>query len=371
MSALEIFREVARDPAKVAREWKASGKKVIGYRCLYVPEEVIWAAGMLPFPLYGTPEPIRLADSYFQACTCEFVRNLFDHALDGKYEFLDCLALSNTCDIVRRLCDIWDNYIDGIPVHMINNPQKLQNPGNHDFFYEELRRFKVRMEEISGNQVSDEKLQAAIDLFNETRSLLKEIYALRQQDPPLLSGSDALDICMAVSVMPNDQANPLLKDLLGELTSGQAAEAFGPRIMVTGSVLDNPALIKMIEEEDGVVVVDDLCNTIRNFWYAIEPNDDPLEAIYAYMNKRPLCACIHPTEGRLDYLNELVDTFDVEAVIYFNLKYCHPFLYEAPLFAKALKERDIPTNILEVGHDMSGHGQLRTRVQAFIEMLEL
>ena len=128
---------------------------------------------------------------------------------------------------------------------------------------------------------------------------------------------------------------------------------------------------RMVEEEGSVVVADDLCNTMRSFWYKVDKEEDPLEALYKFENKRPLCACMHPPEVRFDYLMELVREFEVDAVIYFNLKYCHPFLYEAPLFQRRLQEQGIPAVFLETGHDLSGVGQLRTRVQAFIEMLEL
>ena len=372
MGALAQLRHVARDPAATARAFKARGGKVVGYRCLYSPEEVITAAGMLPYPLYGTPEPIRLADAYFQACTCEYVRNVFDLALDGKLEFLDGLVLANTCDVVKRLCDIWGAYIGHAPVHMIANPQRLMNEGNRAFYLEELRRYRALMERIAGVEITDDRLRRAIALHNETRSLLRDIYALRRIDPLPLSAAEALDICMAASVLPREEANPLLRQALKEIRSRTVKDSLGPRILVTGSILDHPALLQMIEEEGGVVVGEDLCNTTRAFWRSVEERPDlpPLEALWRFGNGRPWCACMHPTEARLEYLLELAKTFDAEAVIYFNLKYCHPFLYEAPLYKKALEARGLPTHVLEVGHDMSGHGQLRTRIQAFIEMLD-
>jgi benzoyl-CoA reductase subunit C len=372
MGALEQLQQVARDPTGTARAWKARGGKVVAYRCLYSPEEVITAAGMLPYPLYGTPEPIRLADAYFQSCTCEYIRNVFDLALDGKLEFLDGLVLSNTCDVVKRLCDIWGGYVARTPVYMIANPQRLLNDGNRAFYLEELRRYRERMAQLSGVAITDDRLREAIARHNETRSLLREIYALRRADPPSLSGAEALDVCMAASVLPREEANPLLRQALEELRERDVEERFGPRILVTGSILDNPALLRMIEEEGGVVVGEDLCNTTRTFWHSVEESPDlaPLEALWRFANGRPWCACMHPTEARFAYLLEVAKDLDADAVIYFNLKYCHPFLYEAPLDTKALEARGIPTHVLEVGPDMSGHGQLRTRIQAFIEMLE-
>ncbi len=371
LESINVFRDVLKDLSKVAIDWKSQGKKVVGYRCLFIPEEIIWAAGMLPYPLYGTPEPIGIADSYFQSCTCEFVRNLFDQALNGKLDFLDYLALSNTCDVSRRFYDNWDKYIESCPVYLINNPQKLLTESNREYFIEELSRFKAEMEKLSGNKITDEKLNDAIDLYNETRMLLKDLYELRKQETPPITGEEALDICMAVIMMPKDQANPLLRQLLDEVKKRKRSENFGPRILVTGSTMDNPALIRMVEEEGGQVVVDDLCTTSRYFWDQVPKDNDPMEALYQFLNNRVLCACLHPAEARFDHLFKLIDEFDIEAVINFNLKYCNPSLYEAPLMRKDLEDRDIPTNVLEVGHDMSGHGQLRTRIQAFIEMIDL
>jgi len=337
---------------------------------MFVPEEIIWAAGMLAYPLYGTPEPIKLADSYLQSCTCEFVRNLFDQALDGRLDFLDHLALSNTCDASRRVFDNWNKYIKACPAYLINNPQKLLDESNREYFMTELTAFKQRMEELSGEPITDARLSEAIGLYNETRTLLKELYELRKQDPPLITGEEALDISMAAILMPKKRANSLLRELLDEAKRREVPESDGPRILVTGSTLDNPALIRMIEEEGGQVVIDDLCTTSRYFWDQVDDSSAPMEALYRFLNSRVYCACLHPMEARFDHLFRLIDEFNVEGVIDFNLKYCHPFMYEAPLLRKELEARDIPVNVLEIGHDMSGHGQLRTRMQAFIEMIE-
>jgi bzd-type benzoyl-CoA reductase N subunit len=369
-TAIDVFRDILNDPRKVATEWKARGKKVVGYRCIYVPEEIIWAADMLPYQVYGTTEAVSLADSYFQPCVCEFVRNVFDIALDRRLDFLDKLVLPNTCDAVRKLYDMWNAYVDSSSCYLINNPQKLCCDQNHDYYRVELERFKTEMEELSGRRISDESLQEAINLQNEIRGLLKELYLLRREDDPPISGSEALEVATATTLMPRDRVAPLLRQLLEELKGREVPEAFGPRILITGSVMDHPALIHLVEEEEGVVVADDLCNTVRNFWSQVEDDEDPLEALYRFNNERPLCACMNPPEPRLDYLMELIDEFNVDGVIYFTLKYCHPFLYEAPIFREKLQAKGIPTMLLETGHDLSGLGQLRTRIQAFIEMLE-
>jgi bzd-type benzoyl-CoA reductase N subunit len=365
----EVHRILA-DPDAVAREWKQRGGKVIGTRCVFVPEEIVTAAGMLPYPLYGRPEPVRLADSYFQSCTCEFVRNVFDHALDGRFSFLDGVALSNTCDGLRRLWDVWRHYLETPPVHVIDNPQKLLSETSRDYHVEELRRFVTWVEGISGETVTDGKLREAIDRRNTTRRMLRKLGDLRRADPPLVTGTEVLEASMAASVLPDERACSLLETLAEEAGSREAPESFGARILVTGSILDDATLVRMIEEEGGLVVADDLCTSGKISWRDVEPADDPLDALHDHFNTRPICACMHPMEERLAYVVEMADAFEADAVIDFTLKYCHPFMYEAPLLEQHLESLDIPTTVLEIGHDMSGHGQLRTRIQAFLEMLD-
>lgn len=367
--ALEVLRDVARDPDRVAKEWKSRGRKVVGYRCIYVPEEIISAAGMLAYPLYGTPEPIRLADAYFQSCTCEFARNLFDHGMKGRFSFLDQLVLANTCDVMRGLCDLWATYVGGAPVYMFNNPLKLLTDANREYHRRELERFRTAMEELSGETIIEESLRQAIAVHKQTRTLLRELYSTRKQNPPRLTGEEALDVVMAATVMPKPQVIPLLTQLIEEVRAREAPDRSGPRLLVTGSIVDDPALIRMVEEQGGMVVADDLCSTTRYFWHEVEEDEDCMEALRKFENRRPLCACTHPSEARLKYLLGLIDEFAVEGVIYFNLKYCNPVSFEAPLFKQELEARRIPTTVLEIGHDLSGHGQLRTRIQAFVERL--
>jgi len=368
MGAIDTMRGVFDNPRQIIEDWKGKGKKVVGYRCVYVPEEIIHAAGMLPYPAFGTPEPIKKADSYFQPCACEFVRNIFDLALDGKFSFLDSMVLCNTCDAIRHLHGMWKTYVDSTPCYMLNNPQKMHDESGFKFYRHELDKFKAVMEELSGNKVTDESLQKSITLYNETRRLLKELNELRNREAPPLSGSESLRISMAAMLMPKEDANPLLKQVIEEVKTRDVEDVDGPRVLITGSIIDNPTLIELVEEMGGVVVSDDLCTSTKYYWHEIKPNDDPMDALVRFHMERSVCACTHPSEDRYDYLQELIREFNVEGVIYFNIKYCHPFVYESAIFKNELEE-ETPLLVLEADHSLSGLGQLKTRVQAFIEML--
>jgi bcr-type benzoyl-CoA reductase subunit C len=374
LASLEPFRALqaaARDPGAVAAAWKARGGKVVGYRCLTVPEELILAAGMLPHPLYGRPDPVGPADAYLQACSCELVRNLFDRALAGKLAYLDLLLLGNTCDVTRKLVDVWNGFIPGAPAVLCNHPQKLRNEASREFTLEELRRTTAAIARVAGAPVAPDRIRDSIGVTNTMRGLLRELFALRAADGQRFSAGEALDVVMGASVLPKAETNVLLARLLDAARRLEPVAKAGPRILVSGSQLDSPALLDLIEEEGGVVVAEDLCTSARYFWHPVPAADDPLEALYRQFDNRPICACLHPIDARFELLEELIETFRVEAVVYLNIKYCHPFLYEAPIFKKRLEARGVPSIVLEVGHDLSGLGQLRTRLQAFIEMLTL
>ena len=368
MGALQTMLDIFENPQKEIEEWKKEGKKVVGHRCLYVPEEIIHAAGMLPYPTFGTPEPISKADSYFQPCACEFVRNLFDLALDKELDFLDSMVLCNTCDAVRHLYNMWDSYIDTVSCYMVNNPQKMYAESGVQFYLRELEKFKELMEDLSGTQITDDSLKKSIELFDETRRLLKELNSLRKRDIPAISGSEFLRVSMASMLIPKEKANPLLKQVIDEVKDREIEEGDGPRIMLTGSIMDNPTLIELVEEMGGVVVADDFCTSAKYFWYETKPNSNPMEAIARFNLDRSVCGHTHPVDNRYDYMYEIIDDFNVDGIIYFNIKYCHPFVYESATIKKQLEEK-APVLILETDHSLSGLGQLKTRVQAFIEML--
>ena len=370
MKTVEVMRDILHNPQQLVAEAKSQGKKVVGYRCIYVPEEIIHAAHMFPYPLFGTPEPISKADSYLQPNVCEFVRNLFDIALGGKMDFLDGLILCNTCDAIRRLHYYWNAYIKTPHAYIINNPQMMQGEAASKYYRKEIEIFKGEVEKLAGKEIGSEQLHNAIELYNETRGLLRELYSLMKSSPPLISGSEALDISMASMLMPKEKCNPLLRQLIEEVKDRKEIPGEdGPRILVTGSIIDNPALLQLVEESGGRVVAEDLCTSIKYFWHEVKENKDPLDALCQYNLGRCFCACTHPPEARFDYLRELVDEFSIDGVIYFNLKYCDPFAYEGVLFRDKLQALGIPTIVLEAEHNLSGMGQLKTRVQAFMEML--
>jgi bzd-type benzoyl-CoA reductase N subunit len=373
LSALDRFRDVNRDFPKTAAilELKRQGKKVFGWLCTYVPEEIIHAAGVLPVRVTGYSREMELEDgsAYMYVNNCSFSRSCLQMGLRGEYDYLDGVVAGSTCDGARRLFDLWVHYI-GVPFHHILTVPRKFTERAHALYLQQVTGFKQHLEEYLGCEITDERLLDSIRLYNESRDLLRRLYELRRAERPPITGAETMEVLNASFRMPKESFNQGLRALLAELEQAVGHQARA-RLMVTGSVMNNPEFIHSIEELGGLVVTDELCTSTR-YWSdpVVLDGRPPLEAIARrYLNNFP-CARMVPSDGRFDRILGLVRDYRVDGVISEVIRYCVPYAHDLPLLTNRLSEIGVPTLALDVEYGTSGSGQIRTRVQAFLEMLE-
>lgn len=368
MNILEPFRHSILTRHDAAKRWKAKGKRVIGWSCTYTPEELIYAANALPVMVFGDVESTKLADVYLPVNTCSFARSCFNAALKGDYNYLDGFAASGSCDNRDKIFDMW-RYHAKIPyVHFINTPHTRVETA-HEFFYNEVRRFQASLENAFGDAMSDATLKKAIQVYNANRRLLKEVYDLRRKKPPLISGVEALEIVLSSMVTLKEEHNKLLSHLLAEVSDRSDPPRGGVRLLVSGSVMDNTGLLKIVESVGGSVVADDWCTGSRYFWNLVDAGGDPLRALARrYLNKIPSSFMLNQ-EDRFAHAIDMAKRFDVEAAIVFVMKFCDTHIFDAPQLMEELKTIGLPALYLEWEHSLSGLAQLKTRIEAFIEMV--
>jgi bzd-type benzoyl-CoA reductase N subunit len=373
LSALDRFRDVNRDFPKTAAilELKRQGKKVFGWLCTYVPEEIIHAAGVLPVRVTGYSREMELEDgsAYMYVNNCSFSRSCLQMGLRGEYDYLDGVVAGSTCDGARRLFDLWVHYI-GVPFHHILTVPRKFTERAHALYLQQVTGFKQHLEEYLGCEITDERLLDSIRLYNESRDLLRRLYELRRAERPPITGAETMEVLNASFRMPKESFNQGLRALLAELEQAVGHQARA-RLMVTGSVMNNPEFIHSIEELGGLVVTDELCTSTR-YWSdpVVLDGRPPLEAIARrYLNNFP-CARMVPSDGRFDRIVGLVRDYRVDGVISEVIRYCVPYAHDLPLLTNRLSEIGVPTLALDVEYGTSGSGQIRTRVQAFLEMLE-
>ena len=280
MTVREQVKAIYDARGKRAQALHDGGQKVIGYFCCFVPEEIITAFDMAPYRIQGSQsEAIDQADAHIETMACPFARSCFNHALKGKYDFLDGFVVPHSCDTLEQLFVIWEHTKPSPFTHFVNVPH-MMGPSSDTFYHQELSLFIRALEKWSGRNMDTEKLKAAIRLSNDRRALLRELYDLRKADPPLVSGGEVMETLVAGMGIPAAEHMELLRGLITEIKA-RPAEKKGqrPRILLWGNELDDAAFIRLIEESGADVVMDDLCTGTRSFWEDVPETDDPLDGL--------------------------------------------------------------------------------------------
>ena len=378
MTASSQLGEFYRERGKRAQALHDAGQKVIGYFCCYVPEEIITAFDMVPFRIQGSQsEAIDQADAHIETMACPFARSCFNLALKGKYDFLDGFVVPHSCDTLEQLFVIWQ-YTKPAPfTHFVNVPH-MMGPSSDTFYRRELMFFIQALEKWSGKKMDPEKLKETIRLSNARRTLLRELYALRKADPPLVSGSEVMEALVAGMGIPVAEHMELIRGLIAEIKARpQAKRERRPRILLWGNELDDAAFIRLVEESGADVVMDDLCTGTRTFWEDVPETDDPLDGLVSrYLNthcprtnKPQAGGRAADLQNRYGYIGRFVEEWKVDGVIFYIVRYCDTCELEGPDLREYLNGLERPVLMIEDDYSTSTIGQLRTRVQAFLEMI--
>jgi len=371
--ALDMFKEATQTIVNpVLQKWIDGGGKVVGYFCSYGPEEVITAAGMVPMRVRATGSTsTELADAYLSSINCSFCRHAFNAGLTGDYDFLEGVVWLNNCDHVRRIYDNWWRKVDTPLAHMMSLP-KMTTDTQVEWFRDEIVNFKEALEKHLGVEITDDKLRDAIKVHNETRRLLRQLYDMRKSDAPPITGAESLAVVVASTCMPRAEFNKMLKELLDELKGAEGIKDYKVRLMLVGSILDDPEYVKVIEDMGGLVVTDSLCFGTRIFWTDVDEKEkDPLQALAKYyIQDKPACPRMFDQQpSRSKLVQDMVKEFKVDGVIGLRMVMCDLWTGELFMMDKDLKAAKIPLIRLEREYAVVGAGQLRTRAQAFIESI--
>ncbi len=373
LEALEILREAAENPARQATQWQEEhGGKVIGFLLSDVPEELIHAAGFLPYAVNAEEGKLEFADAHLQTWACSFSRNALAVALQDKISFLDGLIIPQTCDTTRMLLGIWKHVR---PLPLMENyrlPRQVDRPSAGAYLYGELERIKKRLEEFRGKKIEEGALKNSIALYNHNRQLLRQLYGIQVEAPQVLSSKDLFKIIKAAMVMPREKLNQLLRQLFAVLKEEKECftRASRHQLVISGTLLEPLELLDFINEKGGVVVADDLKNGFRYLEADVAANGDPLEALVQRQLKRMPAAFYEIREKRrAEYLVKLAREKEAGGVIFLHLKFCEPENYDYYDNMQAMEKAGIPAIRIETAYGGIPLGQLQTRVHAFIEML--
>lgn len=368
----ERVREIA-----AARE---KGAKFIGTFCIYVPEEIVFALGAVPLALCGgTAMSIPHAEKTFPRDICPLVKSTLGLAMSNTcpYAPIEDLAVGETtCDAKKKT---WDVLSRDNGFHVMEIPQK-KGPLGRALWMSEIRVFAARLEALTGNTLEPDNLAAAIRMMNDKRRALASLHGFRKEADPPISGLDVLAVTQAglIDEPRRFTANleALNDELAGRVKSGRGvANGRSHRILVAGcpSVMGNWKLHRLLESSGAVVVCDETCTGTRYFSNPVDERDGSLDAQLDALADRYLkvdCSCFTPNAERLANVVRLAREFKADGVIQYILQYCHTYNVEAINIAAVLGEAGVPSLKIVTDYSEEDAGQLRTRIEAFLEGLE-
>jgi len=371
MNNLDLFRWIANNPDSYARELKKkTGRKIVGYFCSYTPEEVIVAAGAVPFRIFGRGG-IALADAHLQAYSCSLVRGALEDALSGGLDFLDGVVFPHTCDSIQRLSDIWRiNASTGFHIDVVL-PVKLDTRSSKEYMADVIKKFIRDIEKSLGVVITADDLKASADKYNQIRAYLKRIYEIRSENPAVIRSSDLHAIIKASMVMERDI---LLKELASftedlKKEAGKRMER-GKRVVLAGGICNLPDIYSIIEDSGGAVVWDDFCTGSRYFQGGIDLNADIIQSIAGRYSERVVCPAKHSgLFPRGEHLVKIAKDNNAKGVIFLFLKFCDPHSFDYPYMKEMLDKEGIPSMLFEIEEQLPSEGQFKTRCGAFLEML--
>jgi benzoyl-CoA reductase subunit C len=368
---LGIMKSIVEDPiGAVKRYGRQYNRPVFGYFCTYTPEEIIHAAGGIPFRIIGQKQGVVCSDAHLQSYSCSLVRTGLDMALTKKLDFLEGAVFPHTCDSIQRLSDIWRINTQYAYHADIVLPVKLQTQSARTYLIEELSEFVRKLEKYTGREITVPALQESIRLYNVMRANLTRLYEAKKENPGVVPSRALNDCVQAAMFMPVEEHNKLMGELLGDLPAG-AGSGHPVRVFIVGNLCVFDEIYDYIEEGGGTVVGDDMCTGSRYFAVnADEKSPRPIEALADRIIKRPICAAKHnPLVDRGAYLRAMMQDTGAEGVIFLMVKFCDPHLFDYPYLKESVDELKIPHLLIETEMDNPSLAQIRTRIEAFMEMI--
>jgi len=362
------FKKLVADRHEYAKSWKnRTDGKVMGWFEPYFPEEIVYAAGVLPVRILAEHEPDVLSDKWIYGA-CYPIKDMANQLLMGRMDYIDGLVNVEGCQWMFNVYEVATNNRPEIFKHYLFLPDYTESKTSKDVLKSELLVFKKRIEEWTGNEITDKALDDAIEIYNTNRLLLRQICELKRADKPVILGSEFMDLLIADQVMDKAEMNIILEKFICELEKREPGRDM-IRLMLLGSETWNSELEEHIERLGGNVVIDELDNGTSYFWNNIFPQKDRLMAIGLRYLGRPRQPIKESNwRRRPAHISALAEDYHIDGAIIAKQIYCHPHGTDNYEVWKLLRERNIPFHYFE--RDMFvPREETQLHIEAFLNML--
>ena len=363
-----------------AREWKsaAPGRKVIGYMPIYVPREIIHAAGMLPLGIVGGGDQLEVihGDAYYQSYICRIPRSTIELGVSGRLDFVDGMLFPSICDVIRNLSGMWKMMFPNVYSRYFDVPQNYRDDIGGNYYAQELAELRDALCELRGAPVTDEALRASIVAYNENRRLVRELYDYRIAQPWQAPAAEVYLMMRAGLVLPVEQHTELLRDYLAAARAVERPRRDNCRVVVTGVFCEQPPLnlIKSLELAGCYVVDDDLLLVTRWLTADVPTDGDPLRNLaLAFLHHSESTAAKYEPNAREkgQHLVRAVRRSKAEGVIFASPSFCDPALLDRPMLQHALNDAGIPYVAFKYAENSGQMQPIREQAGTFADSIKL
>lgn len=370
-SVLQGLLDVARNPAAAVTGWKKrTNGKVVGWLPIYVPEELIHACDALPVSLWGGRTEIARADAHLQGFACSVVRAVLEYGLKGSYHMVDAFIFPSTCDHIQNTSDIWAAVFPGRSRFDLVYPANRESKAAAEYLERLFSALQDWLTELTGVRASEARLRESCKVYNRYRALCASLYELRSRRPESMSSLEFSLLIKASLYLEKVEFNRQLEELLPWLETRTIRSKPAVRLVATGIMAEPPEILAVIDELGGAVVADDLALGARILRAPLNETLPPLSALVDRHLRLGPCSTLYDCrKERGAHILGLAARHNADGVLFLGMKFCEAEEFDYPVLKAELEAAGLPLLLLEVEQQMSAFGQVRTRLQAFLEIL--
>ena len=362
------------------QEWKAAvpGRKAIGYLPVYVPRELIHAAGMLPVGILGGGDALEViqGDAYYQSYICRIPRSTIELGLTGRLDCMDGMLFPSICDVIRNLSGMWQILFKDKYVKYIDVPQNYVDSIGGNFYIQEMQLLREDLGKLRGAPITDAELNESIRVYNDNRDAVRELYAYRATKPWQAPTSEVYLLLRAGMVLPPEEHTPLVREYIKATDAVPRAKRDNARVVINGAFCEQPplALIKSIEMSGCYIVDDDFMLVTRWLLDEVPADGNPLEELSkAFLHRSASTAAKYEStrEEKGVFLLKQVKTRGAEGVTFAAPSFCDPALLERPMLQAVLGQHKIPYTAFKYAENTGQMAPIREQAGTFADSIKL
>ena len=369
--SLKEVVEYANDPYPSIRKWaKDTGKKVVGSTIADVPEEIIHAFGFLPVALIGTQKPLKKAPAKLPDNACSLARSNLELVMSYEGDLFDGFVLPQVCDTTQHLSDIWRINFPEKYVESFLAPRQADRPSARYWVKEEIERLIASLSNWTGRTIQDKDLLESIKIYNESKTLLAQIYDIKRKNPAAITNKEFFALIKLSMQVDKAELNKSLKKIKDNLDTKTKAEGYTDVIMV-GITCDPPEIFDLFDEIKINIAGDSLITGTRYLQGIVPENGGPVDALTARHFRRGFYSPIHDDVFRnFEEVKALYKATNAKAIVYVHIEFCESEEYDLPDLKNMIRKEGIPMHVVDTEYQTTSLSHVRTRLQAFFESLK-